>query len=213
MVGDDFKSFQELFKRVTGSLDISLSALPETQHKLQDILQVSPTAKIVLPINASIMDPAKTIWQTPATVPPSCKMSDKKYYVLSKGAEFLFIHPTPNLLVIEAVSQKGKQHQSKTTPSDKDWKRLDSFRRKAYSFTMLQFRIANYSALLVKYTHNLFSKMSTFIEHLPDDKREMFKANISEGSLVARTARQASLNSADMAAWSFTTYVVMCRAS
>ncbi|EMP38938.1 hypothetical protein UY3_03846 [Chelonia mydas] len=78
---------------------------------------------------------------------------------------------------------------------------------------MLKFHIANFSALLAKYTHNLFSKMSAFIENLPDDRKELQKANISEGALTARTALQASLDSADIAAQTIAISVVMCWAS
>lgn len=71
-LGDDFKSFQELLKQVADSLDISLTELPETQHKLTDILQAFPAARVALPINAAIMDLAKIVWQMPTTAPPSC---------------------------------------------------------------------------------------------------------------------------------------------
>ncbi|KAG6924102.1 hypothetical protein G0U57_018299, partial [Chelydra serpentina] len=110
--GDDFESFQDLFKGVVESLDISLVQLPEFQHRFMDILQAPPSAKTDLPINDAIMEPAKIIWQTPATAPPSCKRSDKTYYVPAKGAEFVFIHPAPNSLVVEAVNQREKHHQS-----------------------------------------------------------------------------------------------------
>ncbi|EMP42356.1 Neuroblastoma-amplified sequence [Chelonia mydas] len=99
--GDDFKSFQELFKRVADSLNISLAELLETQHKLTDILHTSPTAKIALPINVAMMDPAKTIWQMSTTAPPSCKRSEKKYYIPAKGAELLFT-PLPQFIGDEA---------------------------------------------------------------------------------------------------------------
>lgn len=102
--GDNFKSFQDLFKRLVASLDISSAELPQTQHKFTDILQASPSAKIALPINSAIMDPAKTIWQTPATIPPSCKSLDRKSYVPAKGAEFLPTRPALNSLVVEAVN-------------------------------------------------------------------------------------------------------------
>ncbi|EMP25311.1 hypothetical protein UY3_17637 [Chelonia mydas] len=107
----------------------------------------------------------------------------------------------------------GKQLQTKTTPYDKGWKRLDLFGRKAYSSATLQFHIANYSALLAKYTHNTFSQMSSFIEHIPADKKEQYKANIAEGFLIAGMALQASLDSADTAARSIATSIVMPRAS
>lgn len=49
-------------------------------------------------------------------------------------------------------------------------------------------------------------------EHLPTDK-EQYKANLTEVSLIARMALQASLDSADMVARSIATSIVMQRVS
>lgn len=72
----DFKQFQELFKRVVDGLEIPLEGVPESQHQLLDILQTSSTFKIALPINDALMEPAKNIWQTPATISPTCNRAD-----------------------------------------------------------------------------------------------------------------------------------------
>lgn len=93
---NDFNQFQELFERIADSLQISLEEVTESQHKLLDILQTSTSSKIALPINEALMDPVKAVQQTPATIPPTCKRTDKKYYVPSKDKEFLFSHPSPN---------------------------------------------------------------------------------------------------------------------
>lgn len=61
-MGDDFKQFQELFKSVADSLDISLVEVAECQHKLLDILHISTSSKIALLINDAIIELAKTIW-------------------------------------------------------------------------------------------------------------------------------------------------------
>lgn len=39
---------------------------------------------------------------------------------------------------------------------------------------LLQFCIANYEALLVKYNHMHYSKFTEFIQHLTEDKKEQF---------------------------------------
>lgn len=92
---DDFTHFQDLFKRVATKLKIALEEVPETQHELTDILQMSSSSKIALPINGATMEPARAVSQTPATIPPICKRADRKYYVPSKGSEFLHTkHPT-----------------------------------------------------------------------------------------------------------------------
>lgn len=94
---------------------------------------------------------------------------------------------------------------------DRDRKRLDLFGRKAS--TNLQFGIANYKALMAKYNYTNYSKLSEFIDYLPDDKNQQFKAVISEGYLLAWTALQASLDAAETAARSITMAIVMWRAS
>ncbi|EMP39331.1 hypothetical protein UY3_03443 [Chelonia mydas] len=76
-MGDDFKQVQELLKRIADSLTIPLEEVVESQHKLLDILQTSASSKIALPVNEALMDPANAIWQTPATIPPSCKRADE----------------------------------------------------------------------------------------------------------------------------------------
>lgn len=83
MMENDFKQFQELFQRMADSLAIPLEEVAESQHKLLDILQTSTSFKIALSINEGLMDPAKTIWQTRATILPTYKRVDKKYDVPS----------------------------------------------------------------------------------------------------------------------------------
>lgn len=41
---------------------------------------------------------------------------------------------------------------------------------------LLQFRIANYQALMAKYNHTNYTKLNFFIEHLSAESREQFQA-------------------------------------
>lgn len=104
---DNFKQFQELFKWVTDGLEIPLEQVLEEQYKLLDIQQTL-TSKIALPINDALMKPATIVWQTLAIILPICKRDDKKYYVPSKGMDFLFSHPAPNFLIVDAINQHGR---------------------------------------------------------------------------------------------------------
>ncbi|EMP37873.1 hypothetical protein UY3_04938, partial [Chelonia mydas] len=123
------------------------------------------------PINSAIMDPAKTIWQTPATSTPTCKQADRKYFIPSKGSEFLFTHPAPNSLAVEAANQKNKHQFPRSIPTVKDSKRLDLLDRKVYASSTLQFRISNYSAILAKYDHKNYEKLMHFIDDIPERER------------------------------------------
>ncbi|EMP36304.1 Transcription factor TFIIIB component B'' like protein [Chelonia mydas] len=154
----DFSKFQDLFRRVASELRISLKKVPEQQHELTDILQPSSSSRIALPINAALLEPATAIWQTLAASLLTCKQADHKYFIPSKGSEFLFTHPAPNFMVVDAVNQKTKHQFPCSTPSDKDSKRLDLLGHKVYTSSMLQFHIANYTAVLVKYDHKNYNK-------------------------------------------------------
>ncbi|EMP24347.1 hypothetical protein UY3_18585 [Chelonia mydas] len=186
---NDFKQFQELFKRVAISQDIPLEDVRETQHRLLKILQPSVPSKIALPINEALLEPADTLWQTPASIPPTCKRAERKYYVLAEDIDFLFSHPQPNSLVVEAATHRTKQPQYRHTP------------------------MANYSALLASYDYGNYNKLFDFTSHIPEDRRSDFKSVLVEGQLVSRMALQASLDMADTAAHTTATAVVMCRSS
>ncbi|EMP29408.1 Transcriptional repressor NF-X1 [Chelonia mydas] len=70
-----------------------------------------------------------------------------------------------------------------------------------------KFRVANYAALLAKYEHKNYAQIMQFIDDVSEDKRQLFKAVVSEGQLISHTALQAALNAPDAAARS--TAVIM----
>ncbi|EMP34571.1 Ras-specific guanine nucleotide-releasing factor RalGPS1 [Chelonia mydas] len=63
-IGDDFTLFQDLFKSVAVSPDISLEEVQVTQHKLVDILHTSASSKIALPMNDVLMTLSKPFGRT-----------------------------------------------------------------------------------------------------------------------------------------------------
>lgn len=95
------------------------------------------------PVNEALFEPAKAIWQTSSPHLQHVKELKQKYYVADKGFEFLFTHSSPNSLVVDAISECGRQPLSKATPYNKDQKCLDLFGRKSYSSTALQFQIVS----------------------------------------------------------------------
>lgn len=119
----------------------------------------------MLPINDILVEPAKNIWQTPATIPPTYKRLTKNI----TSPVRTWISSLPNLhqtLVVEAVNQCRKQYQHRSNPQDKVKKRPSVFCCKIYSSATLQFQVSNYSALLVKYDHNNYTKMTEFINNI-----------------------------------------------
>ncbi|EMP29815.1 Golgi apparatus protein 1, partial [Chelonia mydas] len=168
---DDFLKFQDLFERVTNELRINLEEVSENQHEMTDLLQPTSISKIALPINSAIMDPAKTIWQTTSTL--TCKRADRKYFIPSKGSEFLFTHPASTSLVVEAANQKNKHQFPRSTPTVKDSKKLDLLDRKVYASSTLEFWISNYSSVLAKHDHKNYEKLMDFIDDIPESKKKI----------------------------------------
>lgn len=114
-LADDFKLFQDLAQRVADTLQLPLQEVTKSHHKLLDILHSSSSSRVARPINKALLDPAKTIWQTPASAQPTYKQADKKYYVPVKDTEFLFSCLPPNSIIEDVVNSRGQQHE-KFTP-------------------------------------------------------------------------------------------------
>lgn len=91
--------------RVVDFLQIPVEEVKE--HKLLDILHTPSLTRIALPINETLLDPAKTLWQTSAIITPTFKRPDKNYYVPSKDLDVLFSHPSTNSLVVNAMWQRA----------------------------------------------------------------------------------------------------------
>lgn len=178
---DGLKLFLDLTKRLADTLQILLEEVKDTHHKLPGILHTSSSSlRITLPVNKVLLDPVKVIWHMPASITPTCKRANKKYYVPSKDAEFLFSHPSSNS-VVDAVNSCGQYH-NKSTSYDRDWKIFDLFGRNEYSSAILRFRIANYQTLMVKYDHMNFAKLNAFIDHLPKHSGTSFRPSKMRGS-------------------------------
>lgn len=153
------------------------------------------------------------MWQTPVSIPLTCKQADKKYYVLAKGTEFLFSHLPPSSIIVDAVNSRSCQYQFKSTPYGQDGKCLDLFGRETYSSATLQCLVANYQVLLAKYDYQNYVKLGSFIDQLLDSHKDQFMAIINKGQLVAKKSLQSALDAARMAACSSSTAMIMRRAS
>ncbi|EMP37038.1 Transcription factor COE1 [Chelonia mydas] len=122
--------------------------------------------------------------------------AEHKYFVPTKGHEYLYSHTAPNSLVVEEV--KERQSQPGATPKNKASRRLDLFGHKIYWSSSLQLRVANHQALLGQYDFNMWQAMAKFEGSLPEASKE-FWVIPDEGTTVARAAKAAS-EAADAAA-------------
>lgn len=60
-IADDFKQFQDLFKRVPQDLEIPFDEVSKTHLKLLRILHTTASSKIALLVDEVLIDPANTI--------------------------------------------------------------------------------------------------------------------------------------------------------
>nr|XP_014431453.1 uncharacterized protein LOC106732349 [Pelodiscus sinensis] len=160
-------------------------------------------------MDEAIMDLADNIWQTPVSITPTKKRADRKYFTAPKGMNFLFTHPSPNSLVVHSVSHTARQPNIRSTPQDKDHKKMDIMGCKVYSSATLLLRAVNYTAMLTDYDHSSYSKL----QHLPEHKRPILLSIMQEGHTVSRTALQSAMDIADTAAHITASAIMMHRIS
>ncbi|EMP35403.1 hypothetical protein UY3_07366 [Chelonia mydas] len=171
----------------------------ESEDPMVDLLAQEGPSRVALPLIKTIQVNAKTIWQTPVSIPPTAKGVERKYFVPSKGYEYLFTHPQPGSLVVAAVNEKERQEQQAPVPKSKGTKHLDLYGCKVYSSWGLQLRIANQQAILRRYSFSSWNSMPKFKEQAPTESREQFGVIVDEGKVVTQTFLQASPDAADSA--------------
>ncbi|TFK07320.1 lymphocyte antigen 6 complex locus protein G6c-like [Platysternon megacephalum] len=83
-------------------MNLHAEAVVKSEDPMVDILAPEGPSRVTLPLMKTIQANAKTIWQTPASIPPTAKGVERKYFILSKGFDYLFTHPQPCSLVVSA---------------------------------------------------------------------------------------------------------------
>lgn len=137
----------------------------------------------------------------------------ERYYIPAKGSEFIFLHPPPNSLVVEAATEQSRQQHPHSTLTDKEYKCLNLLGHKVFTSASLQFCISNYQALLAKYDFLNYGRLEDFIEKLRWQDRGRFQSILEEGKLVARTVLQSVVDPMDTLSCSMAIDVVMLRES
>lgn len=80
---NDFKEHQALLRMLAANLNLEVEELAEESNDLFN----------VIPIHPGVLKIAKCMWQTPFSIPPTSKKAEKKYYVPTKGSEYLYTLP------------------------------------------------------------------------------------------------------------------------
>ncbi|KAH1164975.1 hypothetical protein KIL84_022534 [Mauremys mutica] len=109
------------------------------------------------------------------SAPLTPKKGERRYFIPSKDTNFLFTHPRPNSLVVNATTECAPQQHLKSTPSPCCQEtRLDGSQgffisRATVPHRRLQFRITSYQAILAKYNFLSYSKLTDSQDSLPPD--------------------------------------------
>ncbi|EMP32555.1 hypothetical protein UY3_10299 [Chelonia mydas] len=103
---DDAKVPQELLKRVAANLSLLAEELEEPSDSLFDVLYSTALARVALPLHEEVSKIINALWQTPSSLSQISKRAESKYFVPSKGHEYLYTQPAPNSLVVEAVNRR-----------------------------------------------------------------------------------------------------------
>nr|XP_025046829.1 uncharacterized protein LOC112547842 [Pelodiscus sinensis] len=209
----DSRPHQELLRRLAVNLAVQHEEVHEDLDPMVDIIAAAGPGRVALPLNKTVDKLSKTLWQTPASIAPTQKGVERRYYVPQEGHEYLFTHPAPGSIVVQAAAQKERQGPPGPTPKAKEPRRLDLLGRKAYATGGLQLRIANQQLMLRRYAFNMWASTQKFASQLPPESRQEFGALTEEGQAVVRTSLQAALDAADLAARTMATGVVMRRSA
>ncbi|EMP25731.1 hypothetical protein UY3_17194 [Chelonia mydas] len=135
---EDSRVLQQLLRQAAQSLGIQAKEVKEDLDPVIDILAPSGPSRVALPFIKSITETSKNLWQTPVSLAPTAKKSERCYFVPSRAYEHLYTHPPPDSLVVDAANQRERQGFQGSTPKNRDAKKLDLFGRKVYSTGGLQ---------------------------------------------------------------------------
>ncbi|EMP35739.1 Translocating chain-associated membrane protein 1 [Chelonia mydas] len=67
------------------------------------------SARVALPLHDEASKINNALWQSSSSLPHISKGAEHKYFMPSKGHEYLYTHPAPNSLVVEAVNHRKRQ--------------------------------------------------------------------------------------------------------
>ncbi|TFK02398.1 cytochrome c oxidase subunit 6A1, mitochondrial [Platysternon megacephalum] len=108
-VQDDYRTHQQLLRRVAISLDIQIDMAQESSHRLLDTLGSSGPSKIALPANKTILKPTKPLYQMPSSLSLTANRTERRHHTPSQGYEHLYTCPSQGSLVVSAVNERASQ--------------------------------------------------------------------------------------------------------
>lgn len=107
-VTEDSRTHQEHLRRVVQNLGLQVEEISDNINPMVDILARAGPSRVALPLIKIIQDRTKSLWQSPASLPPIAKRVERKY-VPSKDHQYLYSHPHQgHLFSWWPTSMKGK---------------------------------------------------------------------------------------------------------
>lgn len=209
----DLKAHQELLRRVATAMGLPVAEVQEDEDPITNVVGSDTPVRVALPFVKTIQKNAATLWQTPASIPPTARGVERKYSAPPTGYEYLYSHPTPDSLVVQSVNGRERNGQPAPAPKSKDARRMDLLGRKVYAAGGLQMRIANQMVLLARYVFDILTSLAKYTELLPTTSRQEFSAMLEEGKTSSRSSITAALDAADSGARTIATGVAMRRIS
>ena len=138
-------------------LDVQQPSQSQSDKVYEDIntQQCLPFSMSFIPF---LLELAKQIWTKPSSIPQmSCKV-ENFYRTHGDATAFLFKHPPPNSLIVDAT-QTRVRNRSSTTPSNKEGRKLDIAGCRGYSLASFNLWAANYIATMGPYHRYLWNKV------------------------------------------------------
>lgn len=130
------------------------------------------------------------------------------YCVQESSAQFLYLHPKPNSLI---VSSSSKGCSSQSAPQDKDGKRIDVFGKRFYSTGALAIKASNYLACISRFLFGILEDLSPVLAQLPEDLRAKALHLQSDGLAAAKQMICTSKHVLESSAQTMSTAVALRR--
>lgn len=105
---NDFCEHQALLRRVVANLGLEAEEMEEQMDTLFNVLSMSTLAQVMLPVHEGVLNIAKTIWQTPSSIPPHLKKGGKVVLCSHERVQIL-IHSSARGVVGCVVGQRMGQ--------------------------------------------------------------------------------------------------------
>ena len=183
--------------------------IEQVEDRIFDVLYTEKTAPVAMPFPATLLKTVKQNWKTPSSTPPTSRRLEAMYRVQDSGVPFLFTHPKPNSIIVEAA--QGRSQRTHTSPADKEGRRLDLFGRRVYSAAALGLRVAAYQAAMARYQILLWDKMWAVCEELPDERKNLARAFHQEAVRLSHLQLTTTQHGTDCAAKAMVSGVAMRR--